>query len=81
MAGYNTVERENLLQGNQWGRRMGAGPTVLTSLGCFLRGAWPFFPPALNSQGKGRREESVLGQCCGDRKRKAVHLKQQCGDV
>ena len=57
----------------------GWGPTVLMSPGCFLRGAWPFFPPALNSQGKGRREESVLGQCCSDRKRKAV--KQQCGDV
>ena len=63
-----------------WGGRVW-GPTVLMSLGCFLRGAWPFVSLAVNSQSKGRREESVLGQYCSDTKRKAVHLKQKGGDV
>lgn len=83
MVGYNTVERKSLLQGNQWGWGSGGdwGTTVLMSLGCFLRGAWPFVSLAVNSQSKGRREESVLGQYRSDRKRKAVHVKQKGGDV
>lgn len=50
------------------------------SLGCFLRGAWPFVASAVDGQGKGKREKFSLGQCWGVRKRKAVPLKQKPGE-